>query len=67
MTELHADMTLRDILRANSKAKDVLFEFGVLVDNDRLKSHETLAEVCAAQNLSPQKVEELVRRLNMAL
>jgi hypothetical protein len=66
MAELHADMTVRDILKANPKAKDILFEFGVLIDIDRLKSHESLGEVCAAHNLSKRTVAEVVERLNMA-
>ena len=65
MTDLHADMTLHDILRANPKAKDILFEYGVLVDNDRVKAHESLGEVCAAHNLSKRQVEEVVKSLNV--
>lgn len=65
MTELHADMTLLDILRANPKAKEILFENGVLWDNDRLKAHETLGEICAAHHLSDRTVAEIVKRLNV--
>ena len=65
MTDLHADMTLSDILKANPKAKDILFEFGVLIDIDRVKAHESLGEICAAHNLSERKVSELVKQLNV--
>jgi len=65
MTDLHADMTLRDILAANPKAKEILFEYGVLIDIDRVKKHESLGEVCAAHNLSNRTVAEIVERLNV--
>ncbi len=67
MADLHADMTVRDILAANPKAKDILFEHGVLIDIDRLKSHESLGEVCAAHNLSERSIAEVVKELNMAV
>jgi len=67
MADLHADMTLSDILKANPKAKDILFEFGVLIDIDRVKAHESLGEVCAAHNLSERQVAEVVKKLNMLL
>ena len=59
-------MTLGDILKANPKAKDILFEFGVLIDNDRVKAHESLGEVCAAHHLSERRVAEIVKQLNVA-
>ncbi len=65
MTDLHADMTLVDILKANPKAKDILFDFGVLIDNDRLKAHESLGEICAAHNLSERRIAEVVQKLNV--
>jgi len=67
MAELHADMTVRDILKANPKARDILFEHGVLIDIDRLKAHESLGEICAAHHLSDRSVAEVVRELNVLL
>jgi len=65
MTDLHADMTLKDILAANPKAKEILFDFGILLDNDRVKAHESLGEIAAAHNLSERKLEDLVAKLNV--
>ena len=65
MAELHADMTVRDILRANPKAKEILFEHGVLIDNDGQRAHESLGEVCASHHLSEKAVAEVVKELNI--
>jgi hypothetical protein len=65
MTELHADMTLQDILKANPKAKEILFEHGILIDIDRVKAHESLGEVFSAHNISKRKADEVVKDLNM--
>ena len=65
MTDLHADMTLKDILVANPKAKEILFEYGILLDNDRVRAHESLGEIAAAHNLSERTLEDLVKKLNV--
>jgi hypothetical protein len=65
MSELHADMTLRDILAMNPKAKEILFGHGILIDNDQLKKHESLGEICAAHGCSDRQVAEIVKELNV--
>lgn len=65
MTELHADMTLVDIQKANPQLKEILFEHGIPWDHDRLKAHETLGEICAAHHLSDRTVAEIVKMLNV--
>ncbi len=63
MPELHPDMTLHEILEIKPRAKDILFEYGVLSENLNVESMETVRGACIAHGLSDEKVEELVDKL----
>lgn len=63
MPELHPDMTLHEVLEIKPRAKDLLFEHGVLSENQGIESMETVRGACTAHGLSDEKMEELIEEL----
>ncbi len=63
MPELHPDMTLHEVLEIKPRAKDLLFEYGVLSENRHIESMETVRGACTSHGLSDERVEELVEEL----
>ena len=63
MPEIHADMTLHEILEIKPNAKELLFEYGVLPENLNMESMETVQEACSAHEMDEAKMEELMEKL----
>ena len=63
MAEIHADMTMNEILEMKPHAKDLFFSFGIYSENSKIESMETLREACEAHGLDENDVDDLVEKL----
>lgn len=65
MPEIHADMTMEDILEMKPVAKDIFFEYGILSENEVIRSMETVGEACVAHGLDEEVIEKLIEKLEL--
>lgn len=63
MADIHADMTIDEVLEAKPHAKDLLFEYGLFSEREAVRSMETIREAADAHGLSEDKVEALINTL----
>ena len=63
MPEIHADMTIDEVLEIKPHAKDLFFEYGILSEGAAVQSMETVREACAAHKMEEEKMEELIEKL----
>ena len=63
MPEIHADMTIGEILEIKPHAKDLFFSYGIFSENSKIQSMETLREACEAHGLDENEIDELVEKL----
>jgi len=63
MPEIHADMTIGEILEIKPHAKDLFFSYGIFSENSKIQSMETLWEACEAHGLDENEIDELVEKL----
>jgi len=63
MPEIHADMTINEVLVIKPHAKDLFFSYGIFSENSKVQSMETLREACEAHGLDDNEIDELVEKL----
>ncbi len=63
MPDIHPDMSLEKVLEIKPQAKRLFFEYGILSENQKVESMETVRGACDAHGLTDEKMEELVEEL----
>jgi len=63
MPEIHADMTVVEVLELKPHAKNLLFDFGIYSENSKVQSMETIREACEAHGMSAEDIDGLIEKL----
>jgi len=63
MPEIHADMTITEVLEIKPHAKDLLFDYGIYSENSKVLSMETIREACEAHGMSSDDIDGLIDKL----
>ncbi len=63
MADIHADMTLDEVLEVKPHAKELLFEYGLFSENAIVQSMETLREAASSHGMDDEKFNELIEQL----
>ncbi len=63
MAEIHADMTIEEILEIKPHAKSLFFEYGIFSENAAVQSMETVREACTSHHLDEERMGELMEKL----
>ncbi|MFC1733517.1 DUF1858 domain-containing protein [candidate division KSB1 bacterium] len=63
MAEIHADMTIDEVLEVKPHAKEIFFEYGVFSENAAVQSMETVREACESHGMDEDKINELMAKL----
>jgi len=63
MPEIHADMTIDEVIEIKPFAKDILFDYGIYSENSKVQSMETIREACEAHGLSAEDIDGLIEKL----